>query len=145
MGPRISLLILFATPVVSALAPQPANAVPLPFEVHDDGSYRARHLTCALELTPSGAAWRDAEGRVVSLTLEGATGDVALDAEDAVPIRRYIGADPAGWSLDHGYSRLVWRDPWPGIDMWLTSDARGYKRDVFVCFIAVPTVFSRHE
>lgn len=141
MDPRNCFVFIFATAAgLAAIEPQPARAVPLPFEAHDGGSYRTRHLTCALELTATGAAWRDAEGRVVSLALEGATGDVALVAEDAVPIRRYIGVDPAGWSLDHGYSRLVWRDPWPGIDMWLTSDARGYKRDVFVSPGADPSL-----
>ncbi|MCC6619647.1 MAG: hypothetical protein IT385_00240 [Deltaproteobacteria bacterium] len=122
-----------------ALLAHSAHATPLPFEP-DGGTYRGAHLGCRLELGPARMTWTGPEGRAASVSWGDSDAGAALTGERPIPVRRYVGDDPAAWSVTSAYTRLVWRDAWPGVDMSLDVRAQGFERDLLVAPGADPTV-----
>lgn len=96
------------------LAPVLVLGAPLAFEPHE-GHYLARTRHSLVRLTPTAAVFE--KGRLEFL---GASPGVSVEGVDRLPatVHRLIGRDPRAWHAGiPTYSRVLYRDLYPGIDL----------------------------
>jgi hypothetical protein len=122
-------------------AAEAAPRLPIVFEPNrgqadPEARFVARTADYTLLLTPAGAVVADRKtGDRVRIRLIGARPDVAIVGREPLPGRTHYlrGRDPSGWHTDvPHYARVVYRDPFPGIDTIYRIEAEGIAQDFVV-------------